>query len=318
MLFGSVGRTDLISDALTDELTRLQYRSVRRLAATLGASIEVMPTHGFGSFCSSTPSGGARASTIGAERAGNQALVIGDEDDFVASVVSGLTAYPRYYSRMAPLNRSGPPPLDLSPPPELGPQDIKRLLQEGQWIVDVRRRADFAHAHLAGTVGIELGDSFATYVGWVLPWGPPLVLVGDSTDHLEQAQRALARIGVDRLGGWATGGVTAYGREGPLRSYRAVAWPELAAELARREVAVLDVRRDDEWSEARIEGAIHIPLHDLERRVHELPDGEIWTHCSVGFRASIAASLLDRAGIEVVLVDDDFDRAAGAGLSVIR
>jgi hydroxyacylglutathione hydrolase len=318
MLFGSVGRTDLLGHELTDELTRAQWRSVRRLAAELEPSVEVCPTHGFGSFCSSSAGPPRDSGRIADQRSSNLALLIDDEDEFVEHLLKGLTAYPRYYSRMAPLNRSGPPPLDLSPPPELGPQDIKRLLQEGHSVVDVRGRADFAHAHLAGTVGIELGDSFATYVGWVLPWGSPLVLVGDSADHLEQAQRALARIGVDRLGGWATGGVAAYGREGPLRSYRAVAWPELAAELARREVAVLDVRRDDEWSEARIEGAIHIPLHDLERRVHELPDGAIWTHCSVGFRASIAASLLDRAGVEVVLVDDDFDRAAGAGLSVIR
>jgi hydroxyacylglutathione hydrolase len=85
-----------------------------------------------------------------------------------------------------------------------------------------------------------------------------------------------------------------------------------------RDVAILDVRRDDEWEVERIEGAIHIPLPAVERRAAELPDAQVWVHCSGGFRSSIAASLLDRAGLDVVLVDDFFDRAEEAGLPVVR
>jgi len=40
-------------------------------------------------------------------------------------------------------------------------------------------------------------------------------------------------------------------------------------------------------------------------------------HCQSGYRASIATSLLDRAGHEVVLVDDDFDHAADSGRPLI-
>ncbi|CAN5518740.1 hypothetical protein BH18ACT16_BH18ACT16_09040 [soil metagenome] len=180
MLFGSVGRTDLISEHLTDELTRAQYRSVRRLAATLDSEVEVMPTHGFGSFCSSSPAGTVTASTIGSERAGNLALVIGDEDDFVRSVVSGLTAYPRYYAHMAPANRRGPAPIDLSPPQDIDPVELRRRLESKEWVVDVRRRVAYALAHVKGTVGVELGNGFATYLGWVIPWGTPITLVVDT------------------------------------------------------------------------------------------------------------------------------------------
>jgi len=67
MLYGAVGRTDLIGPDQTEQLTRAQYRSVRRLAAELPDEVAVYPTHGFGSFCSATPTTGT-SSTIGTER----------------------------------------------------------------------------------------------------------------------------------------------------------------------------------------------------------------------------------------------------------
>ena len=317
MLFGSVGRTDLISEQLTDELTRSQYRSVRRLAATLDSEVEVMPTHGFGSFCSSTPGPTATASTIGSERAGNLALVTRDEDDFVRSVVSGLTAYPRYYSHMAPVNRRGPAPIDLSPPQDIHAAEMRRRLESGEWVVDVRRRIAYASAHVHGTVGVELGNGFATYLGWVIPWGTPITLVGDTAEEVEQAQRQLIRIGIDRPQARATGGTSVYGAGSELASYRVAAFDELAAERDRPEVMIVDSRRDDEWAAGRVAGAIHIPLPELLDRFEELPEGELWNYCSGGFRASIGASILDGAGKNVVLINDEFERAAAAGLEIV-
>jgi hydroxyacylglutathione hydrolase len=101
LLYGTVGRTDLISDDATDELTRAQYRSAHRLAAELPAEVSVHPTHGFGSFCSSASSSGSDSSTIADEQRTNIALTASDEDSFVETLLSGLTAYPRYYAHMA-------------------------------------------------------------------------------------------------------------------------------------------------------------------------------------------------------------------------
>jgi hydroxyacylglutathione hydrolase len=84
-----------------------------------------------------------------------------------------------------------------------------------------------------------------------------------------------------------------------------------------RPVTVLDVRRDSEWSASHIDGAVHIALHDLPGRIGELPGGELWVHCEAGYRASVAASFLDAAGRTVVAIDDDYDRAVGAGLPVV-
>ena len=73
------------------------------------------------------------------------------------------------------------------------------------------------------------------------------------------------------------------------------------------------MRRDLEWAQAHIDGAVHIPLHELLRRLDEVPPGEVWVHCGAGYRASIAASILAAAGRRVVSVDDDFEQARTDG-----
>ena len=114
MLFGATGRTDLVGPESTLELTHAQFRSVRRLAAELPAEAAVLPTHGFGSFCSATPTSGD-ASTVGEQARVNPALTL-DEQDYVDTLLAGLDAYPAYYAHMGPINRRGPAPVDLSPP----------------------------------------------------------------------------------------------------------------------------------------------------------------------------------------------------------
>ena len=83
---------------------------------------------------------------------------------------------------------------------------------------------------------------------------------------------------------------------------------------AARGVVILDVRRDQEWNDSHLAGAVHIPIHQLPSRLAEVPAGEVWVHCEAGYRASVAASVLDAAGRTVVAVDDEYERAARAGL----
>jgi len=148
MLFGTVGRTDLISAEATEGLTCAQFQSVRRLAGELPSQVDVHPTHGFGSFCSSASSSGSDASTIGQEQTSNLALTLDDEDVFVERLLSGLTAYPSYYVHMAPINQAGPGPVDLSPPEPVDPVEIRRRVHDGEWVVDLRSRTAFARGHL--------------------------------------------------------------------------------------------------------------------------------------------------------------------------
>jgi hydroxyacylglutathione hydrolase len=312
MLYGAVGRTDLISPEQTEPLTRAQYRSVRRLAEELPDDAAVYPTHGFGSFCSATPTSGT-SSTIGNERRVNVALR-NEEAVFVEELIAGLNAYPRYYAHMGPLNRRGPQPPGLSGPARADAAELRRRIDAGEWVVDLRERHAFARAHVAGTVSIELGDPFSTYLGWTIPWGAPLTVIGDHPEQVAEAQLQLTRIGIDQIAAAAAGPTEALAANGNISSYRVADFGALAAEWDRPGTVILDVRRPDEWQLNHLNGAVHIPFWELEQRTAEVPDGEVWVHCASGFRASIGASILDRAGRKVVHVDDDWDRAAQLGL----
>lgn len=308
MLYGTVGRTDLLGAAAAEKLSRAQFRSVRGLAERLDGVVQVFPTHGFGSFCSSAGGGGREHGTIATERTDNIALQTDDEDLFVKSLLAGLTAHPPYYAHMAHLNRAGPFAPDLSPPRRAEPADLAARAAAGEWVVDLRDRRQFAADHLRGSVNVEGSGSLATYLGWALPWGTPVSLVGDSPAQITAAQRELVRIGIDRPQACAVGGVAAFAAGQERGTYRVATFADLADAGS---PTVLDVRRPDEWEAGHLPGALHVPLEEVAAARDTLPRRPLWVHCATGYRASIAASLLAGAGHEVVLVDDDWERAHG-------
>jgi glyoxylase-like metal-dependent hydrolase (beta-lactamase superfamily II)/rhodanese-related sulfurtransferase len=315
MLYGAVGRTDLVSPQQTEQLTRAQYRSVNRLAAELPDEVAVYPTHGFGSFCSATPTSGT-SSTIGTERRVNVALR-GDEGAFVKELIAGLNAYPRYYAHMGPANRRGPRAAGLERPAQADPAELRRRIDAGEWVVDLRERQTFARTHVTGTISFELGDAFSTYLGWTIPWGTALTLIGDRPEQVAGAQLQLTRIGIDEIASAAAGPVEALAPDGKLSGYRVTDFGGLAAEWGRAGQVILDVRRPDEWQEGHLARAVHIPFWEVEQRAAEVPAGEVWVHCASGFRAAIGASILHRAGRQVVYVDDNWEMAARAGLPIV-
>jgi hydroxyacylglutathione hydrolase len=322
LLYGATGRTDLLGPEHTTALTRAQHASARRLATELPDSAPVYPTHGFGSFCTAGTAT-AESSTIGQEKRLNPALTL-DEQAYVDSLLAGLDAWPAYYARMAPANLAGPSAPDLSPPEPADPATLRRRIEAGEWVVDLRDRTAFAAGFLPGSVSMPLDGSFATYLGWVMPWGTPVTLLGESPAQIAQAQRELVRIGIDRPAGATTGQPLDWAGGQPLATLRLVTFADLAAArngatggeagTAGSGPVVLDVRRNLEWAESHIAGAVHIPLHELPARMAEVPPGEVWVHCAAGYRATVASSLLAAAGRRVVTIDDDFQNAAGAGL----
>ncbi|WP_460303769.1 MBL fold metallo-hydrolase [Actinocorallia aurea] len=311
LLYGSTGRPDLLGPEHTGALARAQYASARRLADELPDGTAIYPTHGFGSFCSATQSQ-ATSSTIGAEKRTNPVLT-DTEERYVDALLAGLDAYPAYYAHMAPANAAGPKAPDLSAPRRADAREIRRRVADGEWIVDLRTRRAFAAGHVGGTVNIGLDGQLATYLGWLIPWGTPLTLLAETPADLAEAQRELVRIGIDRPAA-ASVGAPADWSDAPLRAYGTATFADLAAVLRHRAVHVLDVRRDLEWAASHLPNALHIPLAELPGRLAELPEGEVWVHCAAGYRAAIAASLLDIADHPVVAIDDDYGNAATAGL----
>src|SRR6266540_1317337 len=292
LLYGSTGRPDLLGPCHTPMLVHRQFDSARRLASVLPDPTPVFPTHGFGSFCSAAQAE-ATSSTIGQEKRGNPTLILG-EHDYAQALLAGLDVWPAYYAHMAPANLAGPHAPDLSPPAPADARALRRRLDSGEWVVDLRSRTAFAAGHVPGTLSFSLDGSFATYLGWLIPWGMPLTLLGETPEQVAEAQRELARIGIDRPVAAAAGPPEGWAGAAPL--------------------VVLDVRRRLEWSEGDIADAVHIPLHELPRRLGDVPAGQVWVVCRSGYRATVGASPLAAHGRDVVAVDDEFDNAAAAGL----
>ena len=307
LLVGSAGRPDLLGDQHTGELTRAQYATLQRLA-TLPGGARVLPTHGAGSFCVASMPDTRRTTTIGRERGENPLFRAADEDAFTDELHAEVMAWPTYYRHMAPINRAGAEVLrGLPQVPAAGPEELAARARAGAIVVDGRDRDDFAAAHIPGSVNIELNAGFASYVGWMLPFDAPLLLVlPDPVEPaLEQAVTQLIRIGWRRLEGHLAGGIDAWRSSGgELRSYPSGGVKQLCdAILAGKAPHVLDVRQQLEWQWGTIPGSEQVFLADLPAHLGQLSRDEVhWVVCSNGHRASIAASLLDRARIPAHLV----------------
>ncbi|MEU9737140.1 MBL fold metallo-hydrolase [Streptomyces sp. NPDC048002] len=137
LLIGTVGRPDLVEPRLTERLARAQHASAHRLAAELPDTTAVLPTHGFGSFCSARPAEGSDT-TIGAEKVSNEALTR-DVDTFVADLLAGLDDIPAYYAHMGPAGTG---------------QARARL--DDLVVIDVRTPGEFRAGHVPGAVNIPL------------------------------------------------------------------------------------------------------------------------------------------------------------------
>jgi len=309
MIVGAAGRTDLLGPGRTDELSRAQFRSLRRIGALPG-EVRVFPTHGSGSFCSAGSGGGARTSTIAAERLANQALAIEDEDDFVRLRTANLPRYPAYYSSMAPINRAGARVAGAPPEvPRLDPAEVERLVASGARVVDGRDRACFAESHVAGSTNIEVGGSFSAYAGWLFRPEDPLVLVAPGPEEASAARAALQlfRIGYENLRGYLAGGVDAWqAAGGAISSYPVAGLDELCREIrSGADPFILDVRQEVEHREGMAVGSAGIFVADLPGKLDELPRDRVpWVICASGLRASTAASIIDAAGRPVRLVSE--------------
>lgn len=290
LIVGSAARTDLVDPARSEELARAQFGSLQRLTA-LPDDVEVWPTHGAGSFCSA-PSGSARTSTVGTEKATNALLRSPDEDTFAAALIGSTGSFPPYFRRLGEVNRRGPRVLDPGPMLRpLTPADVRRLLAEGGQVVDVRPVEQFAAGHLAGSVSIELRPAFATWLGWVVPADRPLVVVRGADQDPDEVAWQAVKVGYDNLAGELAGGIDAALAAGMATESIPLVEPDEVFGSV-----VLDVRQDREYAVAHLPGAHHVELGDLPTRATEVPSGPTVVMCGHGERAMTGASLLARAG----------------------
>lgn len=307
LFIGDVGRPDLmVSQGVSaDELAGWLYDSLHMKLLALPDDTLVYPAHGAGSMCGRNLSD-ERVSTIGTQRQYNYALQPMSKAAFVKLVTANQPEAPQYFRHAAQVNRLVRPTLEQAVAAALRPLSLEEVLEarrNGAQLLDVRETADFAGAHLRGSLNIGLGGKFATWAGTLLDTSTPIVLIANPEREQEAAIR-LARIGYDHVVGYLAGGMSALtNRPELIRQTKRVTAGALAELLMRREpLLVLDVRTEDECRSGQIETSVNIPLSQLRGRVSELSQGrQIVVSCQSGYRSSIAASLLAQEGMADVI-----------------
>ena len=301
LIVGGAARTDLMAPELTEVLTRAQFHTLHEAFAGLPDETELLPTHGGGSFCS-VASGARRTSTLGEERRANPLLAHHEEEEFVRWFPSTFPAVPAYFSRMRGVNQAGPTLREaIADPPRLDPDSFDAARERGALVIDARSRRKYAAGHIPGALSIPFRDSFATWVGWLVPPETSLLFVADRAPIGEVVDQCLL-VGYERFAGLLDGGIAAWEAAGRPVVTIAFAGPaEIERAILGGAIAV-DVREPDEFAEGHLEGAVHIPLGQLADRVGELPAGRaVVAYCAAGDRASTAASILERAGVGTVI-----------------
>jgi hydroxyacylglutathione hydrolase len=324
LFVGSLGRPDLLGEESKRELARRLFASVREKLAPLPDGLEVHPGHGAGSMCGAGMS--ARPlTTLGFERVANPYLDPGlTEQAFVEKILGSAPPFPPYYRRMKTLNAEGPPILgDLPGRDPIPVEEFHALVEAGNVVVDLRDQLAFGGGHVPGALGIGVDGSLSTWAAWVVPYDQPILLIPETPFAVDPAVRALVRVGLDRIRGWLEGGMNAWRQEGlPIATLPQMSIPELARALESRDpVDVLDVRADGEWSAGHIEGAIHVHGGLLEDRLDEVPRNgrPLAVICGSGYRSTVAASVLKRAGFgDVRNVPGGMRAWRSAGLPVAR
>jgi hydroxyacylglutathione hydrolase len=300
LFVGDVARPDLAIEKR--EGAAGIFRSLHERLLALPDDVEVWPGHLGGSACGSSGIDHKSSSTIGFEREHNRALRFGTEAEFVEDAVATLGDPPPNVEQIVALNR-GPLIQELGTPIPLAPRAVEVGIAEGALLVDARTNEQFDEAHVPGAISASAYETgFATKVATVIPPDVELIVVAASEDYELEAAELLASVGLG-VRGYLEGGMTAWRSEGrPVLRIELIDPDELAERLEEEELVVLDVRDDDEWTEAHIAGSIHLPYGELPERQGELPrDKAIAAICSGGKRSGLAASILQREGFERVI-----------------
>jgi rhodanese-related sulfurtransferase len=305
LFVGDVGRPDLLASEGTpaDDLAGMLHASIARLRE-LPDSTLVYPAHGPGSMCGKSL-GPETSSTIGVQRRANPMMRPMPKAEFVRLVTADQPDAPGYFSYDVAMNRRAHPTLEAALSRELRPMAVAAVLAArdgGATVLDVREPAAFSAGHLEGSVNIGLSGRFASWAGTLLDREKPIVLVADPGREAEAALR-LGRIGFDHVVGFLEGGPAAFASRPDAVRRAARVDPEGACRLLEDDAStvVLDVRTPAEWRAARVRDSVNLPLQRLLANPSDVPRGRpILVHCQSGYRSSIAASLLRRAGVSAI------------------
>jgi hydroxyacylglutathione hydrolase len=324
-----VGRPDLLGEEIEETLVHQLFDSLHNKVLNLGDEIVVYPAHGAGSPCGASI-GDRPLTTIGYERNNNPTLQIKEEDTFIEAVRAALSPAPAYYQRVKKINTEGPEISGNLPGiPPLTAKEFRSLTEESEAvIIDARELTAYGGGHIKDSVHIGLRASFPIWAGEILDetfpvWAGQMIdpnmnigLVLPEDVGPEAAQLYLFRIGIENVAGYLREGFRTWLEAG----YPFVRTKQLSVHELRQQIEagaapqIVDVRRKAEWEGGHIPGAKQIYVADLLDRIGELnPAVPVVTYCGTGYRASIASSLLEGAGFEVVNIPGSMSAWREAG-----
>jgi hydroxyacylglutathione hydrolase len=246
------------------------------------------------------------------------------EEQFVHAALSGLPSYPSYYRYMRDINRKGPRILGGVPPLEpLSPERVRKSMEDGAAVIDLRAPREFAAGHIADSYGIPLASPVVTWAGWVIPFGSPVILVASDPVKREEAARQLIRIGYDDLRGYLDGGIEAWRAAGlPTARTPMIDVGGLHAWMQSGDPPlVVDVRFDAEWRAGHLPNALHLePGRIAGGATERVPrDRPVVIHCVAAYRATVGLSLLERGGYRnLTMLDTGFGHWRNAGYEVVE
>lgn len=312
---GDLGRPDLLETAAGVEgarepSARHLYASTRRFLE-LPDFLQVWPAHGAGSACGKAL-GAVPVSTVGYERRVSPAIAASErgEQTFVDYILAGQPEPPLYFANMKRLNKVGPPILGSLPAPrELSAQQVAELANDPAiQIVDTRERAAFFKGHVPRAFHAPINKAFPTVIGSLLDPDGKIVLLADRS-RVDEAVRAMVRIGYDHVEGWAPfdtiGELSAGGMA--LATTESIDFEELERRRTRGAITVLDVRGASEYAQGHVPGALNIAHTRLRARLSEVPrNAPVYVHCLSGARAAASVAFLAHEGVPVVDVDGSF------------
>jgi hydroxyacylglutathione hydrolase len=312
---GDVGRPDLLERAagivgVMEPSARAQFASIEREFRGLPEFLQVWPAHGAGSACGKSL-GDVPTSTVGYELRTNRSIHAAvDEQSFVDFILAGQPEPPLYFARMKRDNRRGPELLPALPaPPPLRPADLAGLGQRPDVaVLDTRGREAFFQGHLAGSLLTELDYQFCSIAGSYVAEGTPIYLVVEEA-RLDEAVRALIRVGLDRIAGYVTPDtLAAYaGQGGALQRTATIDMSAMEIERVAGRACVIDVRGLSEFEAGHVPGALHVPHTRIGVAAATLPqDKPLLVYCNSGARAAAAVAMLKRAGRDAIDVNDAF------------
>jgi hydroxyacylglutathione hydrolase len=297
LFIGDVGRPDLIGSKgfTATEMAEMLFDSLHEKILPLSDKTEVFPAHGAGSLCGKNLSK-ETWSTLGNQRQNNYALQPMSKAEFVKIVAEDQPEVPIYFPKSAAKNLQGSLALEDLPKPQL--LSSEQVANFDGVVIDVRKNFEYGASHVPDSVNIGLGGQFASWSGTMIPIGTNLAIVGESNEQIDEAFVRLARVGHETVSGY----ILFDDYHGQSKKIEQVSVEEVA-ELTQTEkfLQFIDVRRPAEYANGHAIRTINLPLDSLENSLNKQNSkAPTFVICQIGYRSSLATSILEKAGFTML------------------